>query len=142
MGCDIHMHVEIKQGGRWHLWAQCSMHRDYNLFSLLAGVRQEDDSPRPIAEPRGLPADVSEVVKRHSDYWGEDGHSHSYLSAKEWVKVVEYVEKQGGVSSPFDWETSEIGYVYGHSVSGFVRYPRDWKRTNIEDIRLVFWFGN
>lgn len=146
MGCDIHMHIEIKQGGKWHLWSQCSMNHHYELFSLLAGVRQEDDSPRPIAKPRGIPADVSEVVKRHSDYWGETGHSHSYLSAKEWVKVVKYAEKQGWASStrrnPFDWETDEIGYVYGNAVSGFAQYPEEWKHTGIEDIRLVFWFDN
>jgi hypothetical protein len=33
--------------------------------------------------PKGLPPDVSPLVKQESDGWGEDGHSHSYFTLKE-----------------------------------------------------------
>jgi len=37
----------------------------------------------PIAEPRGLPENVSAEVKAESDEWGIDGHSHSWLTLAE-----------------------------------------------------------
>ena len=40
-------------------------------------------TPHPIAQPRGLPEDVSPSVKAESDRWAPDGHSHSWLSVDE-----------------------------------------------------------
>ena len=50
--------------------------RCYSLFALLANVRNYAEIT-PISNPRGLPNDVSEIVKEMSDQWGCDGHSHS-----------------------------------------------------------------
>lgn len=65
--------------------------RNYGLFAALARVRwynRGDDGDAGIldpdfGEPRGLPEDVSPEVRRHSDGYGEDGHSHSWLSLRE-----------------------------------------------------------
>jgi hypothetical protein len=65
--------------------------RNYNLFAILANVRNGHGFAgvptgkgfEPISMPRGLPDDVSQEVKRISDYWGIDGHSHSWLAARE-----------------------------------------------------------
>jgi hypothetical protein len=56
--------------------------RNYIFFGIIAGVRSYDTKSM-VSEPRGLPKDVSPQVKRHSDQWGVDGHSHSYLTLKE-----------------------------------------------------------
>jgi hypothetical protein len=65
--------------------------RNYRVFSMLAGVRngigfasiKTGEPITPIADPRGLPEDVSAEVKAESDEWGVDGHSHSWLTLAE-----------------------------------------------------------
>jgi hypothetical protein len=54
--------------------------RNYELFNILAGVRGNGPS---ISQPRGLPDDVSSIVKKESDRWDGDGHSHSYFTLEE-----------------------------------------------------------
>lgn len=68
--------------------------RDYELFSVLAGVRKYNDKNVPISLPRGLPRDASDVVKAESMNWGVDGHSHSYLS---YAEIEDYKKDVGQV---------------------------------------------
>ena len=47
----------------------------------------------PIAKPRGLPFDVSPEVVAISEWWGDEGFSHSYLTVAEllgydWTQVI------------------------------------------------------
>lgn len=94
MGCDIHLFVERRDNARapWApvlVRSTCSWcagsgvgrddrecygckgtkleagygSRNYHAFAVLAGVRNEDDA-RPIAEPRGLPVDMSDELQR------------------------------------------------------------------------------
>lgn len=106
MGCDIHLYVERqRKDGSWtrvpdtkgprhpyytsngteeqnkFLEEPCwDTGRDYLLFGRLAGVRRD---VLPIAEPRGIPADISKsVAKQWKDGMG-DWHTPSYLSAQE-----------------------------------------------------------
>ena len=65
--------------------------RNYSEFAILADVRNgygfagcdTGDAIEPIDMPRGLPIDVSDEVKWESDDYGCDGHSHSWLTAKD-----------------------------------------------------------
>ena len=65
--------------------------RNYDLFAILADVRnghgfagiRTGDRFNAIANPRGLPDDVSEKVKEESDHWGVDGHSRSFFTVAE-----------------------------------------------------------
>jgi hypothetical protein len=65
--------------------------RNYDLFGILADVRngrgfagiKTGEGFSPIAEPKGLPEDVSPEIKKESDGWNGDGHSHSYFTLKE-----------------------------------------------------------
>lgn len=105
--------------------------RNYDLFAILADVRNGRGSGgiktgegfNPIAEPKGLPNDVSAEVKKHSDDWYGDGHSHSYFTVKElkdydWgqitmkrgsISLSEYKRiKESGVS-PDSWSGSISG---------------------------------
>ena len=113
MGCDIHCHVE-KRGstGSWQkIGGFVSDHydpnneffsgdqyrnsdspieaRNYFLFSILAGVRSDGKSIKPISEPKGLPDDASAEVKADSDEWGGDGHSHSWLTVKDLMEGMQ-----------------------------------------------------
>lgn len=75
--------------------------RNYNLFSILADVRNgygfggcdTGDGFVPICEPKGLPFDVTPTVRAQSDSWGGDGHSHSWftveqLDAYDWTQAT------------------------------------------------------
>ncbi len=110
MGCDIHLYTEKKVQTRDgdDAWFCCDyfMHnesyicgyakedelnhvgiydnRNYLLFGILANVR--NDEYIPIAAPRGLPNDVSDIVKQAADDWIGDGHTHSWLTAGEIFK--------------------------------------------------------
>jgi len=102
MGTDIHVATEVRRGGAWHpadKWKDDDGYlsnydsavytgRNYDLFAMLAGVRNgrgfagvaTGSGFEPLAEPRGIPDDVSDVVGR----WARDGdHSHSYATVAE-----------------------------------------------------------
>ena len=110
MGCDIHLYVENRVNGAWRA-AECFVQdkddpkscadvpyekrlysgRNYNLFSILADVRNgygfagvpTGAGYKPMSKPKGLPADVSPEVKAVSDQWDGDGHSHSWFTVAE-----------------------------------------------------------
>lgn len=110
MGCDIHFFLEKKVDGQWKSMDKWTIDdeedesykyvkyddsfyggRNYNLFSILADVRNgygfagcdTGDGFTPISYPKGLPKDVTSEVKSYSDGYGIDGHSHSWYTLKE-----------------------------------------------------------
>lgn len=140
MGCDIHLFVEAKANGKWgpkDAWemdTDCEPPalkvpygkrfydgRNYNLFSILANVRNGYGFAGcktgvgfvPIAMPKGMPDDASEAVAGESESWGEDGHSHSWLTLRE---ILEY-----------DWTqtTTLRGYVDALSFREWMHSRRD-----------------
>ena len=142
MGCDIHLVTEVKVGGTWYAWGQPNVDRNYRLFAKMAGVRSYDDSIKPIAEPRGLPKDCSVMTKVWAAHWGEDGHSHSYLTAPEILELEEWwneLYKDRGY--PQAWPEKQWGYFFSNSWGGFTRYPGE-RPQEIQDVRFVFWFDN
>jgi len=129
MGCDLHEHFKIWTDGGWKRiqmlleldWNTSTpeeeaywglplfIGRDYDLFAVLAGVRNRRNV-RPIASCRGLPDDVSEEVR---EAWNRaqsfpEVHSASWLSLHElltfdWDQPLIYLEHtmnemRGGVN--------------------------------------------
>jgi hypothetical protein len=151
MGCDIHLFTEMKRDqGKWKnidYWQHNYFYdaedpdseremdlipiyrgRDYDLFGILAGVRNEEN-PK-IDDPRGLPPDVCEITKKESDRWTSDGHSHSFFTLKE---LKDHLEKNptmkrsgmvtkeaaakldSGEETPRSWAgwvSKDLGYVH------------------------------
>lgn len=134
MGCDIHVHAELKIDGKWEHYSCPDIKRNYRLFGLMAGVR--DYSIQPIASPRGLPEDLSVITKIDAARMESDAHSHSYITPKEIVIVEESMDDMNGLTA-----FKETGWLFGNSWAGFVKYPEDNEPT-IQDIRWVFWFDN
>lgn len=126
MGCDIHFYVEVKQDDG--TWFPCDGDfydgRNYDLFAILADVRngvgfagiKTGDGFNVIAEPRGLPDDVSNDILQESEDWGCDGHSHSWLTVAE-LKA-------------FNWkqETQHLGVVNVEQFKVFIKEgrPTSW----------------
>lgn len=182
MGCDIHLFTEVKKTingtERWvnsDSWEINPYYRygtdedrkyereldhksiysgrNYELFGILADVRGVGNPV--ISEPKGLPEDVSDVVKNESDRWGSDGHSHSYLTLRE---LVEYLNenpkiKYDGFVSPevakildetgetpnswAGWVTPELKWVHREwEEDSAVKHLVDKIREKYQD---VFW---
>jgi hypothetical protein len=98
MGADIHTYVEKKVNNKWIaiegknpyypeydkkneyiLEGWIYNDRNYTLFGILANVRNHDVEC--IAEPKGIPEDVSKDIEEEIDNC--DLHSHSYFTLKE-----------------------------------------------------------
>jgi len=136
MGCDIHLHIELKINGKWEHFASPRIDRDYNLFEKMAGVRGLEQNA--IVSPRGLPNDISTVTKIDVDRWGSDGHSHSWFGVDE----IEELSGWKKVGDPLDLEYKILRtWLFGNSFSGFKKYRAEYPKE-INDIRFVFWFDS
>lgn len=166
MGADIHLFTEVKRNinniERWvnsDYWEINPYHRygyesdkqyerplshvsiykgrNYELFGILADVRGRGN---PImSDPRGLPEDVSDVVKEESDRWEGDGHSHSYFTLRE---LVEYLEKHpkviyDGYISPDDAERLDKTGETPDSWAGWVNPELNWVYRKWEEESCV-----
>jgi hypothetical protein len=129
MGCDIHGVFQKKDGNKWvDVPSTYDMNRHYQLFAVLAGVRNgygfagvpTGDAIVPISEPRGLPDDfeggethplasVELMAPFLQEYHTKDEpievwmgyHSHSWLTGAEmlsWLETAPIAQKMGVIS--------------------------------------------
>jgi hypothetical protein len=89
--------------------------RNYRLFGLIAdGVRESFPFSVPI---KGLPDDVSPEVKKASDDWDSDGHSHSYLTKTEMLILQDRIENEQitvkGMKSAEGWKKYQDSVASG-----------------------------
>lgn len=143
MGCDIHLHTEIKIAGKWqHLHEPPRIDRWYDMFAYMADVRNEDRDIVPLVKPKGLPKDASEVTKFCCEEWGVDGHSHTWFNADEIRQFCEMAKLKGWMQAK-EIHSIEgvVGYLFGNTWEHFQKYRSDYPKE-IEDIRWVFWFDN
>jgi hypothetical protein len=125
MGCDIHLYVEKKNlDGTWRRAdseQDCIYDsRNYQLFALLAGVRNRYNL-EPISQPRGLPEDCCPEIATEREEYG--GHSSSYLSLSEILRYdFTKIRNESGVLS---WDTWREWYEdYGDK--RYKNRPRGW----------------
>jgi hypothetical protein len=156
MGCDIHVHVEKRTTRGWErveerskspyydedpenepefTWERWYAGRNYGLFSVLAGVR---GSFTPIAAPRGVPEDASADVRDQDEYWGPDGHSHSWFSLAELCAH----DWKGSDAWEFLQEWAAPGPQGWASLMLKMQRVRLNDGLSAEDVRVVFWFDN
>lgn len=73
--------------------------RNYELFTVLADVRNYHHNIKCICQPKGLPDDMSEETKDYTDKWESNGHSHSWFTIKElyeyWLEMPKTVKRTG-----------------------------------------------
>lgn len=143
MGCDIHMFVERREGGRWvtaEHWKEdntfCIAHpekeiyegRDYAFFYILTGrVRPGRTNAVPIHPCKGIPADACPEVQRMAEQWKGIGHSHS------WLTVAELLH--------YDWSVYQSEPFAGDYITGTF-LPDLIKFGPPDDVRIVFFFDN
>ena len=106
--------------------------RDYAFFTNLAGVRGEGP------DPKGIPADASPTTMRQAKYWDGDGHSHSYMSLREFV-LTKLISGEGiskAAKSKLDGD-DPIAEFLGPD---FCEHNEFFCLT--DNTRVVFWFDN
>lgn len=147
MGCDIHFHSEVKIKGTWHHHSEARFNRNYVVFAKMAGVRNGYGID-PICQPKGIPDDATLLTKMEIEKYNGDGHSHSWFNAEEivvfhdWLRDENSKEFWAGVNNGWIYAHDNIPYFMGNHMDGFLKYPEDWKKHGIEDVRYVFFFDN
>lgn len=143
MGCDIHLHSEVKINGVWHHHsAPDHISRIYELFAKMAGVRSEDacDVGVPISLPKGLPSDVTLITRIDHEREDSIGHSHSWFNIEEICELEEFIESSEWFHELFFHE--EFPDFMDMGFPTFKKYPEKWEEYKVEDVRWVFWFDN
>lgn len=154
MGCDIHGHAERRNAhGQWERIDGLAPFdwRGYGMFGFLAGVRNYSGI-RPIAKPRGLPADASREVVEDYESWDGDAHSASWLSVEELLafdydapcenrrvsrQVRPNLRDDGATCAPGAGRMTTFREFLGR---GFIDELHRLRRAGAE--RVVFWFDN
>jgi len=134
MGCDVHMHVEVKVGGRWEHYSHPRIQRNYRLFGLLAGVRNTDVLP--IVEPKGLPEDMSLITKTDYEYYKDEGHTESWFNRNEIRELFEVMDEDCDLP-----DSTVFGYANGNCLTTIGELDSGHPGA-YEEVRLVFWFDN
>lgn len=95
MGCDIHGVFQRRTPEGWaDVPTTCASDRHYQLFAVLAGVRNgygfagvpRGEAVAPISEPRDLPADFEIADGAHpmtKEAWEADGHAKYYKPGEQ-----------------------------------------------------------
>jgi hypothetical protein len=150
MGCDIHLYLERKAEVRGETkWVglgeirSAASNRNYALFARLAGVR--GDGP----EAKGMPEDASDLSVMAAEDYGDDWHSHSYCSLKEFlvtyvkttmpeqvtVMAAELLENKSDVLDKLARDLFDLWDVFDKEYWGSTgKHPPEF--------RCVFWFDN
>ena len=150
MGCDIHMFREVYRNDRWECleetyeeedWGSdsegtmtrledLSITRNYELFGLLAaGVRTQWEFSW---QPRGLPNDVTELVKAEHEGWDIDAHTASWLGMAEIQQRATELLILPGQKAP------QCGLLLSDLINML-----EWPEGLLSgDCRIVFWFDN
>ena len=164
MGCDIHCYIEYKHRDatttRWSSFGgRINPGRDYQLFTLLAGVQGENGPLYPV---RGVPADLGYYAA--NDYWlyisdncPDSEGSCSKESAHAYaIHGSHYSEDKSRISHP-DWHSHSwlTTAEYGNSLDAYDRLPIHYSLVEYRallaamrslegthDARMVFWFDN
>ena len=142
MGTDIHCFVEKRnKKGVWEQitgfetsWGTDAVspleHRNYDMFAVLADVRNgvgfagvpTGEPVEPISEPRGLPYDVSDEVRKELDHEGWL-HSVSWLTVQELLDYdIDKVKKHEGFVSAKDYRLHKEGQPF--SSCGYTSAPK------------------
>ncbi|WP_205789709.1 hypothetical protein [Microvirga makkahensis] len=153
MGCDIHCYAERRVGDGWEMIQGLYpfQDRNYTIFAFLADVHNEV-GVQSIAQPRELPADISDGVVVNFWHCRDDAHSLSWLSMSE-LNDYDYdrtikVEKRCGLMAAYcgggdggvnddEVEVTTIRALLGDA---FFDDLQELKARNAE--RIVFWFDN
>lgn len=149
MGCDIHCFIEKADKDYNNFWYQVKLYRvdpyyndlevvraydgrDYDLFSILAGVRGVYE---PLVEPRGLPGNLSRDVERESEWFGSDAHTQTWYDLNELILLKRMYRD----------EEKYLGFVdFVDQILTYLDFAGEHIYGNVESgkYRVVIWFDS
>lgn len=110
------------------------VNRNYELFGQLAGVR------RAGPEPRGIPTDVSVLAAHMIARWGEDGHSHSWMTMDEALPIF---VQTGQFGDPGEAVLKALREGTAKALEPYMNHFWGMEdEDTLDDFRLIFWFDN
>lgn len=138
MGCDIHIHVEIKLKGEpeWQHYSVLHIPRYYKLFGYIAGVR--DKSVVPIAPAKGIPNDITTItqIDLHTDKY----HHGTWLNTDEIEKLEKlFPPRSTELFSSNEFFIDNIAFCWGYL---FGNGYNKGAHPLIDDVRMIIWFCN
>lgn len=137
MGCDIHLHTEVKIGGAWHHYSHPFVAPDYALFAKMMAFD-------PLSDGRGIPDDATLVTRIDFAHWSEEEHSASWLSSAEIVQLCEWREHDEDDSwDRHKWYRLNFGMFF-ETYWSLIHNEEENRHIppEVEDVRWVFWFDN
>jgi hypothetical protein len=108
--------------------------RNYELFGVLAGVR--DNSMNPIDEPRGIPDDISNETRKEYELWGRDAHTPTYFTLNE---LLDFYHKKKKHQETLDLFLNGIKERFYQE---FFLISEGRNKDFEEKFRVIFWFDN
>ncbi len=108
MGCDIHLHTEVKIEGKWRHYSCPGVLRDYRMFEKMAGVR--GDVENAIVAPKGLPLDSTFLTRLDAKRMQGDGHNASWFNPEEIKELYEWLKPYSYHNYPDDF----FGWCFGN----------------------------
>jgi len=180
MGCDIHMFVQYrnierakknKKEGRNDYWWGFGGHlnpgRNYTLFGILAGVRDNPMDKDKMFYPKGLPGfelsyealDSLYLYIREEDECDEEG-SCTLAQAQRWGKYI--INDSSGkpwrtlhpdwhshtwlttqeLVQTYRWYKKETGHAPGLEYRVLLKMMKDLENKGENEVVVVFWFDN
>ena len=151
MGCDVHIFAERKDK-KYNYWERVNLYRvnpdhsdlecvepwegrNYDLFSLLAGVRGCYES---FDFPRGIPNDVSLMVEKEYNSWGGECHSASWYDLYELSLFI-----KGFIAEHPDDEIIPSLQGFYDSIIAYLEFAGEYIWSlKPNQYRIVFWFDN
>lgn len=165
MGCDIHPILERKFKDKWigmddyayktsfdfdrsnNKWGPPKFtsaageirSRNYARFAKFAGVRGEGQ------DPKGMPDDASDLAKWRCEEYGQDGHSHSWLTLREALDLCVAADIEHNMNATLaddaPQKTHAVEFYFGVEIDT-EDYDGKGPHDSIDNYRLVFWFDN
>jgi hypothetical protein len=134
MGCDISIYIEVKINDKWEHFNHPFIRRDYVLMNKICNATDRipfNDNPIQL-ECKGIPNDISSVVKHMSDMFDYYKHHETYLNKDECKQLknwlIEVYPPESDMGKHLFFEAMDI---YCHS-----------DLAMFEDFRFIIWFDN
>lgn len=142
MGCDIHPYLEFKKNGEWYYLGEYHIWRNYLIFGILAGVREENVER--ISDPRGYPADISAGMKAHVNMF------LGGISESEFGELIHEEIDYHSISHVYYDEIIKAENIYNRKIQDdgmkdcniFDNLHRIKEKLDCDDMRLIFYFDN
>lgn len=155
MGIDIHMWIEGKDvEGNWFVAnpryvdyknpekvrdvKEFTVRRDYALFSALANIENVSSIPY-IQENRGLPEDVSDILKEKIDQYDSDQFSFGNISYNELEEYLFTNMNSNHLATIAAIASIQNLYRRINELC-FEIIDDDYNSLDKNTVRLVFWF--